>query len=225
MNLHGIAGPIVAAVNPFTPVEVRISAGPSDEAPDGSRTPMYATPGGLTGSIADTTLTVTAVPSGKLLGGQLLAGADVLLLTRIVRQLDGDPGGVGNYEVNRAQTVAEEDMTTSYPLRGQIQPVTWRDLQQLDGLNLGGIRWKAYLAGQVDAVVRPDSKGGDLVLIASGRHQGTWLVAQVLEQFPDWCCAAMVLQNAAAPDASLFGQLDFSNPDQSALQAAIMTGV
>lgn len=80
-------------------------------------------------------------------------------------------------------------------LFASVQPVTWRDLQMLDGLNLGGVRWKVYLHGEVDAVVRSERRGGDLITIPSGPHAGTWLVVQILEQFPDWCCAAVTLQN------------------------------
>jgi hypothetical protein len=79
----------------------------------------------------------------------------------------------------------------------QIQPLTWRDIQQLDGINLGGVRWKVYLYGQVDGLVRPERKGGDLIIIAAGRHQGTWLVAQVLEQWPDFVLAAITQQNGS----------------------------
>lgn len=127
MNLHGIAGPVVAAVNPNFPVSLQASTG-STVGADGTPTPTYA------------------------------AAVSVL---------------------------------------AQIQPMTARDLQQLEGVNLGGVKWKAYLYGEVDAVVRPESEGGDLITISSGRHQGTWLVVQVLEQFPDWCCAAIVQQNGS----------------------------
>lgn len=96
---------------------------------------------------------------------------------------------------------ADGTQTPSYAapvtVQGQVQPLTWRDLQQLDGVNLGGVRWKIYLYGEVDGIVRPERKGGDLVTISIGRHQGVWLVVQILEQFPDWCCAAIVLQNGA----------------------------
>lgn len=77
----------------------------------------------------------------------------------------------------------------------QVQPLSTRDLQMLEGLNQNGVKWKVYLSGQVDAVVRPELKGGDLIDIATGPHQGTWLVTVVLEQFPDWTCAGIVLQN------------------------------
>ena len=88
-------------------------------------------------------------------------------------------------------------MTTSLVLQAQVQPITWRDLQQMEGVNLGGVKWKAYLYGEVDAVVRPEKKGGDLIIISTGRHQGVWLVTQILEQWPDWCVAAIVQQNGS----------------------------
>jgi hypothetical protein len=197
LNLHGIAGPIVAAVNPQTPVGVLISTGPASTADDGSQVPGYATPGTITASIAGTVLTVSAVSLGVLMPGQALADITTSLAagTRITAQLTGTTGGPGTYSVNKPQTVGSETMTTSLTVLGQVQPITWRDLQQLDGVNLGGVKWKIYLNGEVDAIVRPERKGGDLIVISSGRHQGTWLVAQVLEQFPDWCCAAIVQQN------------------------------
>lgn len=42
MNLHGIAAPIIAAVNPMTQVTVNISTGYTIN-PDSSRTPTYTT--------------------------------------------------------------------------------------------------------------------------------------------------------------------------------------
>lgn len=77
----------------------------------------------------------------------------------------------------------------------QVQPLSYKDLMQLEGINQNGVKWKLYVSGQVDGIVRPEMKGGDLVVINSGPHQGTWLVTMVLEQFPDWTSAAIVLQN------------------------------
>lgn len=105
-------------------------------------------------------------------------------------------------QVNTGSTTAPNGtQTPTYAppinVMAQVQPVTWKDLQQLEALNIQGIRWKAYLYGQVDGVVRAERKGGDLITIATGRHQGVWLVAQVLEQFPDWVACAITLQNGA----------------------------
>jgi hypothetical protein len=179
MDLNSIAGAVVAAVNPLAPVEVLISVGDATNA-DGTREPAYATPGSITASISGTALTVTAIASGVLLPGQSLADLTTALRsgTAITEQLTGDPGGLGTYSVNISQDVA-----------------SYKDLQMLEGINLGGARWKVYLHGAVNAVVRPERKGGDLIVVPVGPHAGTWLINQVLEQFRDWCSAAITLQN------------------------------
>lgn len=125
MNLHGIAGPIVAAVNPKTPAIIKISSG-YQTLPNGSRVPSYQQP--------------------------------------------------------FSQAMA------------QVQPLTFRDIQQIEGLNLQGTRVAIYLEGELDGIVRADRKGGDLVEISTGVHSGTYLVAMVLEQWPDWVKVAATLQ-------------------------------
>ena len=124
MNLHGIAGPVIAAVNPMVSVTVRISNGYATNS-DGSRTPSYQTP-----------VTVQA----------------------------------------------------------QIQAMTYRDLQQVDGLNLNGTRRAIYLYGAMNGVVRVSQQGGDLITTADGN---VWLTALVLEQWPDWVKVAVTLQNGS----------------------------
>lgn len=197
MNLHGIASTIISAVNPLVPVSIRVSVGQGAATPDGSYPPAYATPGSFSGSIAGNVLTVTSVSSGVVQIGQTLADTTSALLqgTSVVADMGGG-GGPGTYEVSVQQTVALEAMTTTSVLPSQIQPISTRDLTQLDGINLGGVHWKIYLDGQLDGIVRPELKGGDLIVIPPGiRHAGTWLVVQVMEQFPDWVCAAIVIQN------------------------------
>jgi hypothetical protein len=196
MNLHGLVSGAIAVVNPLIPLGLRISTG-NAEYGDGSRIPTYATPGAMVASIAGTVMSVRAITPGTTLQvGQLLAdeAGNVMPNTTITGLLTG-AGGTGTYLVNQSQTVALEAMTTSMSTLGQVQPVTWRDLQMMDGINLTGIRWKVFISGQLDGVVRPELKGGDTVVISTGRHRGTWLVAQVLEQWPDWVTAAITLQN------------------------------
>lgn len=73
-----------------------------------------------------------------------------------------------------------------------IQALDGKDLKQLDGLNIQGTIRAAYLYGNLAGVVRPDSKGGDLVEFNSQ----SWLVVKVLETWPDWCKVAIVYQGA-----------------------------
>lgn len=197
MNLHGVVASQIGAVNPFIPADVRINTGQAATAANGTRAPLYATPGLLTGSLSDTVLTVASITTGQPMIGQTLAGAGIAAGTLITAQLTGDPGGVGTYSINKTQTVASGAITTALILRAQVQPVTWRDIQQMDGLNLQGTRVKIYLHGAVDGLVRPERKGGDLIIIADGVNRGTYLVAQNLEQWPDWVSCATTLQNGA----------------------------
>jgi hypothetical protein len=74
----------------------------------------------------------------------------------------------------------------------QVQDLTSRDLRQLQGLNIQGSERAIYLEGRLDGVVRPDSKGGDLVVMADGT---VWLTTAVLEAWPDWCKVSVTRQN------------------------------
>jgi hypothetical protein len=54
----------------------------------------------VTGSINDSVLTVTAVANGQLHPGATIGGAGIAAGTKIVAQLDGQPGGVGDYSLS-----------------------------------------------------------------------------------------------------------------------------
>lgn len=80
----------------------------------------------------------------------------------------------------------------------QVQPVTWRDIQQIEGLNLQGTRKSIYLNGQIDGLVRPTNQGGDIITFPDGT---VWLVAMILEAFnitAGWTKAAITQQNQIA---------------------------
>ena len=79
----------------------------------------------------------------------------------------------------------------------QVQALTFRDLKQIDGLNLTGTRRAIYLNGKLDGVVRVSAKGGDLITIPSGASAGVWLTALVLEAWADWTKVAATLQDGA----------------------------
>lgn len=78
----------------------------------------------------------------------------------------------------------------------QVQALSYSDLRQIDGLNLNGTRRAIYINGKFDGVVRSALKGGDLITLSDGPNVGTWLIAQVLEQWPDWCKVCVTLQNS-----------------------------
>ena len=103
MNLHQIASGGIGSVNPFIPLSIRVSTGSTTE-DDGSRTPSYAP-------------AVTAP--------------------------------------------------------GQVQALTFRDIQQLDGLNLQGTRRAIYVNGRVEGLVRVENRGGDLVTVPGAFFNGS----------------------------------------------------
>jgi hypothetical protein len=65
----------------------------------------------FTGSIATTTLTVTANSAGSILPGMIITGTGVSANTYIVRQITGTAGGTGTYSVSVSQTVASTTIT------------------------------------------------------------------------------------------------------------------
>lgn len=190
MNLHGIVRGAIVTVNPDVPVAVRISTGYTIAA-GGTRTPTYAAPGALVGSIAGAVLTVTAVTVGKLAIGQALAGSGILAGTVVAGYGTGS-GDVGTYTVSKAQTFPSGALTTSLTVMGQVQALAAEEIQHLDALNIQGERRGLYINGRIDGLIRQDNKGGDLVTTTDGV---VWLVAHMLEYWPDWCKAAIVRQN------------------------------
>ena len=74
----------------------------------------------------------------------------------------------------------------------QMQALDSDDLKQIDGLNLTGTIRAVYVNGVVKGVSAPEEKGGDILEIGSQR----WLVTKVLEGWPTWTKAVVVLQEA-----------------------------
>jgi len=68
----------------------------------------------VTGSIAGNILTVTAITSGTLVGGAIIAGTGITAGTQITSQLSGTTGGVGTYAVSVSQTVVSGTVTAGY---------------------------------------------------------------------------------------------------------------
>lgn len=97
----GTALPIVSA-NPATPVTPQLA---------------LVAPASVTGSIATTVLTVTAVGSGTLAVGQQISGTGVAAGTTITA-LGSGTGGTGTYTVSASQTVSST--TISAYTRGQF---------------------------------------------------------------------------------------------------------
>ncbi len=74
--------------------------------------------GTFTGSIAGTTLTVSAISAGNIALGQYLSGSGVTAGTKVIKFLTG-AGQTGTYQVSASQTATSTTITTYYerPLR------------------------------------------------------------------------------------------------------------
>jgi len=72
----------------------------------------------------------------------------------------------------------------------KVQALDGKDLKQVENLNINGTIRAIYITGQLYATERPTTKGGDVVTIGSQE----WLVVKILETWPTWTKAAIVLQ-------------------------------
>lgn len=86
--------------------------------------------------------------------------------------------------------------TYAAPVSGyaQVQALTSEDLRHLDGMNIQGATYSILLRGPLNAVVRVNSQGGDLVTIGSQ----VFLTVAVLEQWTLWSRCAIQLQDDPA---------------------------
>lgn len=72
----------------------------------------------------------------------------------------------------------------------QKQELSFKELQQVQNLNLQGIMRSIYMEGAAYGVYRVAGTGGDKFVIGDQ----TWLVVAVPELWPDWCKVIVQLQ-------------------------------
>jgi len=118
-------------------------------------------------------------------------------------------GSTKNADYSRTPTYSAQ------PLTMQIQALSYGDLRQAEGVNLQGTRRAIYVNGAVAGIIRPAQKGGDIVVFPPNLlpEGPVWLVAMVLEQWPDWAKFIITLQNIATSGAG--NKLDYSDPKNS----------
>ena len=105
-------------------------------------------------------------------------------------------GFATNADGSRSPTYAP-----AYSAPAQVQAMSSRDLRQVEGLNLQGSMSAIYLFGDIEGIVRPLLKGGDLITLADG---SVYLVVVALENWgasgspgEQWSKVAAQLQNGA----------------------------
>lgn len=118
----------------------------------------------------------------------LVSGAIGAVNPHVSASIDLSTGYTTNPDGSRVPTYQTVTGTA------QVQALTYKDLEQVDGLNLNGEARGIYFYGDIQGVVRAKTKGADVITLSDGPNAGKWLVVQVLETWPDWCKCACVLQ-------------------------------
>lgn len=73
---------------------------------------------------------------------------------------------------------------------GSVQPLSAKDLQHINSLNIQGVVQKLWLDGNYEGLFRVTGQGGDLIKFDSQ----TYLVATVFERWPGWCSLGLTMQ-------------------------------
>lgn len=121
------------------------------------------------------------------------------LVRGVVQRVNPDVAAVFQQSNGYTQNAAFKQLPAylpDVPVTAQVQALTGRDLKHQALQNVQGVLRGVYCYGNIQGIVRPDNKGGDLLLfpqVPGGTIQ-TWLVKVVLETWPDWCKVAVCLQ-------------------------------
>lgn len=110
-----------------------------------------------------------------------------------------NPNQTAAWQQSTGSTVQQDysrapDYAPSVNVTVQPQALTYRDLVQLDGLNLNGEAKAFYVNGKVSGVSRPGGTGGDLFTLPDS---SIWLAVHVLENWDataGWTKVAVVRQ-------------------------------
>ncbi|MGK4923163.1 hypothetical protein ACSLUB_11555 [Bordetella hinzii] len=118
--------------------------------------------------------------------GPIVSAVNPMILATI-KYSDGYEPGPGFKQVPKYRVVPD--------VQAQVQPLSAGDLKHLEAQNIQGVQRSVYLYGDIQGVVRPAEKGGDLLIF----NDQVWLVTVVFETWPDWCKVGVTLQMDAAP--------------------------
>jgi hypothetical protein len=129
----------------------------------------------FTGSIAGTTMTVSAVQIGAVTPGSTLSSTLIVPGTTVVSQLTGPTGGAGTYQVSQAQTVASGTISAG----GQT-------LQQA-----------MKCAVQLDFHSANDTDAGDMANVVSTTLRDAFGVQQFANQSPNYGVVPLYADDAA----------------------------
>ena len=117
----------------------------------------------------------------------IVSGAVGTINPPILLSIQVSTGYTTNADGSRVPTYA-----APVSVYGDMQALSYKDIQQLDGLNIQGVKQKIYISGRVDGLIRSKNKGGDLITLPDG---SVYLISIIFEYWDSWVCAGVVLQN------------------------------
>lgn len=82
-------------------------------------------------------------------------------------------------------------------IRIQHQALKGPALKHAEYLNLQGTLRTVYMYGNKQGIFRPDQLGGDMLAfpLVPNTPVRNWLIVDVQETWPDWCCVTVCLQS------------------------------
>lgn len=78
----------------------------------------------------------------------------------------------------------------------QTQALSANTLEFVQGLNIQGVMRLVYMYGNAQGIVKPDERGGDILIFpqTQGQPAQKWKIVTVVETWPDWSHVVVVLQ-------------------------------
>lgn len=96
---------------------------------------------------------------------------------------------------------------TPVTARLQVQAKQHDPIRHENDLEYSNAYLTIYAYGNFSDIERPNSKGGDVVNIASGARAGWYYISQVTEWWAQWCAFEVTTQLNAADIATLLAQI------------------
>lgn len=119
-----------------------------------------------------------------------------------------NPNVTGTLFISTGNTIVDHRQVPQYDkfsIVAQVQPLSSKDLRQLDALNIQSAEKTIFINGSALGIVRIKNRGGDLIVFPEGTlaEGNTWLILASLEQWgaSTWAKVSVILQDDI-PDPS-----------------------
>jgi hypothetical protein len=166
----------------------------------------------FTANFAVTTMSVTAVTSGPLLVGQALSGTGVTA-AQILSQVNGTPGGTGDYIIDNAQTSTGVAVSGSVAISADVDQFGFDGVEfarlNISDVNLACLRFNGPSGTYDNMTVRDCVFDGDPLLRSQQRGTASKAVWQMKGAFTASITGTTMTVTAVSSGALVAGQTLF----------------